>query len=516
MLYLVNRLAWPIAALSQAVRFSRLRKLDAEAFLALYWDCVWTGAAPVDAFVWRRLYRCSPPMSARSAELLLRELGSLDGQALLSDKLALTRRLTAVGVRLPRVHSVRDSLCIGELGRVIGPTGLFVKPRRGFGGRNVAAVTRSGDAWQIDGAQIDPDILIARLAQMNQRGEMIFQDRMVSVDSLADLSWGGRAPVLRLATSRTPDDKPRLDSALLIIARPGFKPQNFLNGQIYAPIDPATGIVKGGVVLETPDKMLDLREPDGPSMSGRVVPFFVEAVRDALLAMSAVPPLPAIHWDIVLTNEGPVFLEGNSNGNWIVATLAGRYGLQIRPFATTLEQWLDGAPPVQGLSVLQILQGRLGQVGMSARNSGLVLEAIVCLAIARLILLVVPFHKVADRLGDLVAPDDPRVIAAASKAPAASAGTAAQIGRTIESVARRVPFRAVCLQQALAGHAMLRRRHIPSVLHLGSGRDTDKKFIAHAWLEAAGLPMTGYPPAPQIREVGCFIPTMTSEQRMMH
>lgn len=258
-LFCANRIAWPIAALVRAARFARLRRLELRAFLSLYRDCLLTGADPVDAFVWRRLYRRAPLMSARSAALLVQELGSPDGQALLSDKQALAERLKAAGVCVPGTHTVRNPLCIEELARVIGPTGLVLKPRYGSGGRNVSAITRSGDRWQIDGLDVDAGRLSEHLTQLSAGHELIVQDRLVSADGLADLSWRGRAPVLRLATSRIPAGPPQLDSALLILPRPGFKPRNFLNGQIYAPIDPDTGMAKGGVVLESPDTMLDFR-----------------------------------------------------------------------------------------------------------------------------------------------------------------------------------------------------------------------------------------------------------------
>lgn len=505
-LYIASRLAWPLAALPQAVRFARLRKLDAKAFVTLYFDCVASGSGPVDAFAWRCLYRSSPPMSARSLALLLRELGSNDGRALLADKLALAARLKAAGLLVPRARSAKDWGCAEEFGRSVGPAGLFIKPRHGSGGLNANAITRCGDRWQMDGADIAPGALIGLLTQMTRGGEMILQDRLVSAHSLADLSSSKREPVLRIVTSRIRGGQPRLDSVVLIIPRPGFKPRNFLEGHIYAPVDPVTGIVKGGVLLGTSAKMLDCREPDGGLIAGRTIPFFDKAVRDALVAMAAVPDVPAIHWDIILTQEGPVFLEGNSDGNWILCSLAGRYGLEVRPLGTTLEKWLDAAPPARAQSALLLLKGRWRQANLSARAIGLILEAIAYLALARLVLLILPFRKVADVLGDLVAPDDPRVLAAVTATTPGSAGVAAEIGRTLEAVAKWVPFRAVCLQQALAGHAMLRRRRIPSVLHLGSGRDETRKFIAHAWLQAAGLPVTGYPPAPQIREVGCFIP----------
>jgi hypothetical protein len=68
-----------------------------------------------------------------------------------------------------------------------------------------------------------------------------------------------------------------------------------------------------------------------------------------------------------------------------------------------------------------------------------------------------------------------------------------------------MPFRALCLQQALAAHAMLRRRGIASVIHFGTARAGQGLADGHAWLDAAGVRVTGYPLDPALTELGCLL-----------
>ena len=41
----------------------------------------------------------------------------------------------------------------------------------------------------------------------------------------------------------------------------------------------------------------------------------------ALHAMELVPDLPLVAWDIIPAAEGPVILEGNTGGDWILTCL---------------------------------------------------------------------------------------------------------------------------------------------------------------------------------------------------
>ena len=151
---------------------------------------------------------------------------------------------------------------------------------------------------------------------------------------------------------------------------------------------------------------------------------------------------------------------------------------------------------------------RLAQVGPHRR--AVLIEAVAWLLVARLSLIFVSFPRLARRLGTPVAPTDTRALRAKSDDKADQARVAEEIGWAVTRAARHVPFNAVCLPQAMAARIMLKRRGVDSVLHFGAriGQDRigqDKPIDAHAWLDAAGVEVTGYPVANTFAEIGCFV-----------
>lgn len=148
------------------------------------------------------------------------------------------------------------------------------------------------------------------------------------------------------------------------------------------------------------------------------------------------------------------------------------------------------------------------------RRQALVAEATASMLAARIALLRRPFVHVSKRFGAFVPPSDPRV-AACPPATTAERRLAREIGWAVRAAAPFMPFRSVCLQQAMAGHAMLRRRGVHSVMHFGARRigtseagprGTGTSGIdAHAWLDAGGVKVTGYPVEPSMAELGCFV-----------
>lgn len=138
------------------------------------------------------------------------------------------------------------------------------------------------------------------------------------------------------------------------------------------------------------------------------------------------------------------------------------------------------------------------------RRQLLVAEVACRLLAARLALLAIPFAKMSRQFGTFVAPDDPRVNAPIPLDPR-SAGLVEDIGWGIRATAPFMPFQSLCLQQAMAAQAMLRRRGIACRMHFGAGRNGTGAMIAHAWVEAAGIEVTGYPVPASIAETGCFV-----------
>jgi hypothetical protein len=68
-------------------------------------------------------------------------------------------------------------------------------------------------------------------------------------------------------------------------------------------------------------------------------------------------------------------------------------------------------------------------------------------------------------------------------AESANSDMAERIRWAVLSVARYGPISFVCFPQAMAAHAMLRRRGISSIMHYGVRRSADRKMRAHTWLE---------------------------------
>lgn len=156
--------------------------------------------------------------------------------------------------------------------------------------------------------------------------------------------------------------------------------------------------------------------------------------------------------------------------------------------------------PSRSITRLLFRFARLGN-----RRRMLLVEAAAWLLLARLSLLLISFPRLARRLGTFVAPADARVARGKSASSGGDACLAEEIGWAVTRAARHVPFRAVCLPQAMAARIMLKRRGIGSVLHFGAAIGSQKPIDAHAWLDAAGVKVTGYPVAEKFAEIGCFV-----------
>lgn len=146
---------------------------------------------------------------------------------------------------------------------------------------------------------------------------------------------------------------------------------------------------------------------------------------------------------------------------------------------------------------------RFAKVGGHRR--ALVVEAVIMLLLARMALGLVPFQRLARRFGTFVAPHAARCAAAMIPCSDDQARLAHDIGWAVTRAARHVPFPAVCLPQAMAARVMLNRRGIASVLHFGAAKNESRALDAHAWLDAAGVEVTGYPVPKNMAEIACFI-----------
>lgn len=145
---------------------------------------------------------------------------------------------------------------------------------------------------------------------------------------------------------------------------------------------------------------------------------------------------------------------------------------------------------------------------LGGRRGLLVAEASILLLGARIAVATLPFRRVARWLGTPVSPG-----ALVPPAPRERPDDAAtMVSWAVRFAAGRLPVEAVCLPQAIAARAMLKRRGIAATLHLGVWRDHREAVKidpdtppAHAWLDASGQRIAGYPVDPALIEVAAFV-----------
>lgn len=338
-----DRSVWAAAAAARTSAFARANGLNAVDAALLFGDCLLSGADPVEAWVWRGVFGGRHPLPARAAGLLLLRLGDAAGHRLLADKAAAAERFAQAGATVPVLRATirrEDALNEADMPAPASAAGLFVKPRRGCGGRGAFSLVKEGGGWRVNGGPpTDWPALRSRLLRLAETDDLLVQDRLTARLDLADPAADGRAPVLRLTSACAPGQPPFLHSALLNIPVPGRDSRHFLHGEIHAPINPADGRIACGVSFARPQERLTALPWNGAPLAGRDISGFFDAVAMASVAAAMIPPLPLVNWDFILTDDGPVLLEGNSAGNWILTNLAGRYDLDAGSPGPLLAAW---------------------------------------------------------------------------------------------------------------------------------------------------------------------------------
>ena len=113
------------------------------------------------------------------------------------------------------------------------------------------------------------------------------------------------------------------------------------------------------------------------------------------------------------------------------------------------------------------------------------------LALARLLVTATPRKRLAARMGGVPASHTDYTEMDASNPLGSEQGfMGARVGVMVERAARTTWWRSMCLEKALAGKWMLRRRGIASTMYVGVAK-RGTEFIAHAWLVGDGKTLTG-------------------------
>lgn len=144
------------------------------------------------------------------------------------------------------------------------------------------------------------------------KSNYIIQDRIVQHPELNRLC-STAVNTIRLVTLITPNEEIIAVRAGLRIGREGSRVDNCAKGGIFVGIDMNTGkLMKKGIIKPPHGKLVYQLPDNGVVFEGFEIPFFKEAVEMAKELHSKLYRIHSVGWDIAITPDGPIFIEGNS------------------------------------------------------------------------------------------------------------------------------------------------------------------------------------------------------------
>ncbi len=171
---------------------------------------------------------------------------------------------------------------------------------------------------RIDAADVaDPEALRARLIE---RGQTLLEECIVQHPELSRLAPDS-VNTLRIVTFRR-------DETVTVLARvlkmgTGAPIDNFGAGGLYTTLD-ERGVAMYGA-LGNSGRVIEVHPQTGVEIVGFQVPTFDEVLALADRLARVVPEIPYVGWDIAVTPDGPIVIEGNENTGlwWMRPSLSG-------------------------------------------------------------------------------------------------------------------------------------------------------------------------------------------------
>ena len=279
-------------------------------------------------YAWIRHLCKTLDAAGRSASPFEEVVAAGDTQVpLLQDKYLFWSHLSRHGIETVPVlaHSVAGRLYDFSGGGLRKMARFFAKPAGELCGTGTFMVeVRDGKFFDGD-APVDLDALAAK-------ADFIFQP---VVENHADIKAFNPSSLntLRIVTCRTRSGALELwDPGMLRIGRAGAAVDNFAKGGIGVGIGEDGRLMRFGYTHDREWRYSKMEEhPDSHiPFLGREIPFYREAAGLAMSAHRLFPSLRTVGWDVAVTPDGPVLIEGNHNWDMEMLQIVHRKGAAAR------------------------------------------------------------------------------------------------------------------------------------------------------------------------------------------
>ena len=200
-----------------------------------------------------------------------------------------------------------------------GLPAVLYKPLEGSSGVGIEKFERS--AWEAD-----PHAFYQRIRGM---GDAVLEELLVQHPDMARMCPTS-VNTVRVATLLG-DKQEGIVYAFLRIGN-GKVMDNVDQGGMAARVDLDSGKLLT-VAADKAGNVFDHHPMTGTPIIGFTIPYFEEAKQMCLEAMRKVPQVRFVAWDVAITPDGPIFIEGNSFPSHAVPQFAAHYpdGIGILP-----------------------------------------------------------------------------------------------------------------------------------------------------------------------------------------
>lgn len=193
-----------------------------------------------------------------------------------------------------------------------GDRHLFFKPLNAECGEGVFSLDYVGKEWIKNGKiKFDGDECKAFIRGLGGR-EYLVQDRLIQHEEMSRL-YPNSVNTIRIITIKDQQGKPQFFNALLRVGANGNVVDNCAKGGLLVGIRD-NGFLGEEGFFKPPYGKKTMRHPDsGVVFKEFKIPYYKEAIQNCLSFHQKLKGVHAIGWDVAITGNGPVFIEGNDN-----------------------------------------------------------------------------------------------------------------------------------------------------------------------------------------------------------
>jgi hypothetical protein len=250
-------------------------------------------------------------------KLLTWQLSDYGKVTILADKLAFAAFCKGIGVPTPPLLGIAEAgvLTLEPGAEARLDRDLFIKPVKSKGSRGVYVFENIGPGRYRSkkGEEVGRAALLEWLAERSKTQALMVQQRLFNHPAIADLAERSLMAV-RVITCKSDRAQQAILTYAFIRVITRLEPTWPVTYELGIAIDLETG--KLGPATGDKEKWLlkwwDVHPVTGAQITGRTLPHWEEVKAIALKAHNAAHGRLLVGWDIAVTPDGPLLLEGNS------------------------------------------------------------------------------------------------------------------------------------------------------------------------------------------------------------